>query len=72
MNMLTNWLNNIGQIISDGKISYPCFFGRKGRRIMWEKNKAVTPRLAFPFFLKTVVNQGRFQKKKNITSAILE
>ena len=32
---------------------------------MWEKNKAVTPRLAFPFFLKTVVKQGNFQKKQN-------
>ena len=40
--------------------------------MMWEKNKAVTPRLAFPFFLKTVVKQGSFQKKKNYAFTILE
>ena len=28
-----------------------------------EKNKTVTPRLAFPFYLKTVEKQGNFQKK---------
>ena len=33
---------------------------------MWEKNKAVTPRLAFPFFLKIVVKKGSFQKKEEI------
>ena len=33
--------------------------------MMWEKNKAVYPRLAFPFFLKTVVKQDNFQKKQN-------
>ena len=36
---------------------------RKGTQMMWEKNKEVTPRLAFPFFLKAVVKQGHFQKK---------
>ena len=35
--------------------------------MMSEKNKAVTTRLAFPFFLKTIVKQGIFQKKKNCT-----
>ena len=30
------------------------------------KNKTATPRLAFPFFLKTDVKQGRFQKKEEI------
>ena len=49
MNMLTNWINQIGQLISDGKRSDYAFVWRKGRRIMWEKNKVVTPRLAFPF-----------------------
>ena len=39
---------------------------------MWEKNKVVTPRLAFPFCLKTVVKQRRFQKKKNYAFTILE
>ena len=63
MKMLTNWINQIGQLISDGKKSDPCFFWRKGRKMMWAKNKAVTPRLAFPFCLKTVVKQGNFQKK---------
>ena len=33
------------------------------KRIGEGKNKAVTPRLDFPFFLKTVVKQGSFQKK---------
>ena len=41
------------------------FVWRKIRSMVKEKNKEVTPRLAFPFFLKTVVKQGRFQKKKN-------
>ena len=39
---------------------------------MWEKNKEVTPRLYFPFFLKTVVKQGSFQKKKNRAFNIME
>ena len=37
-----------------------------------EKNEAVIHRLAFPFFLKTGVNQGSFQKKKNCASTIVE
>ena len=36
----------------------------KRRRIEKEKNKAVTPRLAFPFFLKTTIKQGNLQKKQ--------
>ena len=39
---------------------------------MWEKNKVVTPRLAFPFCLKINVKQGSFQKKKKYTFNILE
>ena len=39
------------------------FLWRKRSRMVKEKNKAVTPRLAFPFCLKTAVKQGRFQKK---------
>ena len=39
---------------------------------MWEKNKAVTPRLAFPFCLKTAVKQGSFQKKHNYAFNIME
>ena len=65
MNMLTNWINQIGQLISDGKRSDYAFVWRKGRRIMWEKNKVVTPRLTFLYFLKTTVKQGSFHKKKN-------
>ena len=42
------------------------FFWRKGMRMMWEKNKAVTPRLAFLFCLKTAVKQGNFQKKADM------
>ena len=44
----------------------------KGRRMMWEKNKEVTPRLAFPFCLKTVVKQGSFQTNKNYAFPIQE
>ena len=33
------------------------FFWRKGRRIMWGKNKASSPRLYFPLCLKTTVKQ---------------
>ena len=39
------------------------FGWRKRRRMVKEKNKEVTPRLTFPFFLKVVVKQGSFQKK---------
>ena len=67
MKMLMNWINKIGKLISDGNISEPFFFWRKLRRIMWEKNKAVTPTIAFPFCLRTAVKQGSFQKKKNCT-----
>ena len=35
----------------------------KRRRMVKAKNKTITPKLAFPFFLKTVVKQGSFQKK---------
>ena len=35
------------------------FVWRKGRRMMWEKNKASSPRLALPLCLKTAVKQGR-------------
>ena len=41
------------------------FVWRKGRRMMWAKNKPVTPRLAFPFCPKIAIKQGSFQKKKN-------
>ena len=43
------------------------FFWRKGRRMMWAKNKASSPRLAFPLCCKIAVKQGNFQKKKNRT-----
>ena len=38
----------------------------KGRRMMWEKNKEVTPRLAFPVFLKTPIKKNSFQKKEKM------
>ena len=50
----------------------------KIRRMSWEKNKAVTPRLAFPFFLKTVENLRNSEKKEpcfyysGMTSELLE
>ena len=36
------------------------------------KNKTVTPRLAFPFFLNTAKSKTAFRKKQNFTFAILE
>ena len=33
---------------------------------MWAKNKAVAPRLAFPFFLKSAIKQGSFSKKTDM------
>ena len=33
-------------------------------RIVKEKNKTVTPRLAFPFFLKTAKSKVAFRKRK--------
>ena len=54
--MLMNWINKIGQLISDGNRSDPCFFFLEKRKENdVGKNKVVTPRLAFSFFLKTVV-----------------
>ena len=51
MKILMNWINKIGYIISDGKRSYPLFFLEKRKEDDVGKNKAVTPRLAFPFCL---------------------
>ena len=52
MKMLTNWINKVVKIISDGNKTHSFFFWRKGGRMMWEKNNLVTPRLAVPFALK--------------------
>ena len=32
--------------------------------MMWEKNKVVNPRLAFPFFLKTIVARRVLEKEE--------
>ena len=41
------------------------FIWRKGRRIMWEKNKSTTPSLAFPFAL--ILNKiGSFTEKSDM------
>ena len=63
--MFMNLIRQVGKIKSDGKKTHSFFFLEKGGRMMWEKNKAVTPRLAFPFCLKIVVKQGNFQEKLN-------
>ena len=42
--------------------SFMSFLWRKLRRMMWSKNKASSPRLAFPLCLKTAVKQGSFHK----------
>ena len=40
------------------------FGWRKIRRMSKEKNKTVTPRLAFPFCLKTVKSKATFRKRR--------
>ena len=47
------------------------FGWRKRSSMSWEK-KVVTPRLAFPFCLKTAKNQGKFQKTQKCAFDILE
>ena len=64
--MLTNWLSDMYQMISDGNISYPFFCMDKNKEDELGKNKAVTPRLAFLFCLKTAEKQGSFEKKKTV------
>ena len=51
MKMLTNFLSQVGNIKRDGKQLIYAFNWRKRGRMMWAKNKEVTPRLAFPFAL---------------------
>ena len=43
--------------------AFMLFLWRKRRRMMWSKNKASSPRVAFCLCLKIVVKQGSFQKK---------
>ena len=61
--MIMNWMNKICQLISYENIPYPCFWMEKNRDYGEGKNKAITPKLAFPFCLKTAIKQGSFQKK---------
>ena len=57
-------MSEMYQMISDGNISDPFFCMEKNKEDEYgKKNKAVTPRLAFPFCLKTAKKQGRFHKK---------
>ena len=44
----------------------------KIRRMVKEKNKTVTPRLAFPFCLKIAKSKVDFRKKQNCAFSILE
>ena len=52
-------------MISDGKRSYPLFFMDKNKEYELVKNKAITPRLAFPFFLKTAEKKRNSRKSRN-------
>ena len=61
--MLTNRIKKVGKLISYGKKTHSFFFLEKMKEDDVGKNKEVTPRLAFPFFLKAVVKKGHFQKK---------
>ena len=58
--MLTNWINKVGNIISDGNKTHSLFFLEKNKEDDVAKKKASSPRLAFPLCFKTVVKQGRF------------
>ena len=58
-------------LLSDGKRIVPCFWMEKKEDELG-KNKAVTPRITFPFFLKTPKKKGIFQKKNNYAFAIIE
>ena len=62
MNMLKNWINQVGKIIIMERKLIHAFFGEKKGGWCGGK-KVVTPRLAFSFFLKTAVKQGNFKKK---------
>ena len=48
------------------------FLWRKIMRMVKEKNKTITPRLAFPFFLKTGKSKAAFRKRKNYAFSIME
>ena len=63
MKILMNWIKKVGKIISDGNKNNSFFFLEKRIEDDVGKNKASSPRLAFPLCLKTVVKQGSFQKK---------
>ena len=63
MKMLTNWIKQVGKLISDGNTTHSCFFLEKRKEDDLGKNKASSPRLAFPLCFKIVVKQGNFQKK---------
>ena len=63
--MLTNWKNEVGKLIRNGKKTHTCFYRRKGWRMMWEKNKSTTPSIAFPFSL--ILNKtGSFTEKADM------
>ena len=49
--MLRNWISQVGKIMRDGKTTHTFFYLEKIREDDVVKNKAVTPRLAFPFAL---------------------
>ena len=51
MKMLTNLLSQVGKLKRDGKTTHTCFYLEKMREDDVGKNKAVTPRLVFPFAL---------------------
>ena len=58
----------MGKLISGGNKTHSCFFLEKRKEDDVGKNKASSPRLAFPLCLKTAVKQGSFQKKEDMCS----
>ena len=65
-------MSEMYQMISDGNRSDPFFWMEKRNKDELGKNKAVTPRLAFPFFLKTAEKQSNSGKKKKCAFDIME
>ena len=62
MNMLMNFLSQVGKIKRDGKKTHACFYLDKMKEDDVGKNKSTTPTLAFPFAL--VLNKTcSFSKK---------
>ena len=59
-----NLLSEMYQMLSDGKRSYKFFWKEENQEYEFGKNKADTPILAFPFFLKTIEKKRNSEKEE--------